>query len=114
MSFLFHVPSITVVFWKRASLLQFVKICFIPEFFKLTGNVSFATLAHVTFQQGQETLKEEKHGIDPVATMPNHTQVSQCSCENLRYIRKEVISFLTCQQERTPMMSSLSDMEDCV
>lgn len=43
-----------------------------------------------------------------------NTRVSRCSCENLRYIRKEVISFLTCQQERTPMMSSLSDMEDCV
>ena len=87
---------------------------FIPEFLKLTGNVSFATLAHVTFQQGQETLKEEKYGTDPVATMSSHTQVSRCSCKNLRYIRKEVISFLTCQQERTPMMSSLSDMEDCV
>lgn len=55
-----------------------------------------------------------KHGRDPFATMPRHTPASRCSCEDLRHIRKEVISFLTCQQERTPMMSSLSDMEECV
>lgn len=41
-------------------------------------------------------------------------KTSRCSCENLRYVRKEVISFLTGQEQRTPMMSSLSDMEDCV
>lgn len=58
--------------------------------------------------------KEEMNGTDPVATTCSRIQVSRCSCENLRYIRKEVISFLTCQQERTPMMSSLSDMEDCI
>lgn len=87
---------------------------FIPEFLELTHNISFATFAHVTLLQGQETLQEEKYGTDPVATMPIPSQTSRCSCEKLRYVRKEVRSFLTCQKQRTPMMSSLSDMEDRV
>lgn len=85
---------------------------FIPEFLKLTHNISFATFAHVTLLQGQETLEEEKYGTDPVAIMTTHTQTSRCSCEN--YVRKEVRSFLTCQEQRTLMMSSLSDMKNCV